>query len=301
MPGQLPPLHGLEAFEAAARHESFALAANELAVSQATISSRIRTLERHLGHPLFERLPRGVRLTERGRAFLPSVRDAFEQMVGSTAAVFGSSRNSHLTVRAPVAYNALWLPRVLERFTSEHPGIGVTATSSIFTAMLSAEDVDLEMWLGNGSWPGYRNELLFNDPFIVVASPGTAAGLSREPTPSAILELPLVHQIGSDHLWQRFADLVHEERNAHPSDVWVDSTIVAFGHVQASPRVALAQRRLAAPLVERGELVRLLDVEIAPTENVYVTVPHTETRAKAEALLLRDWLVASERAERFPD
>lgn len=288
---QLPPLLGLEAFEAAARHENFAAAASELSLSQATVSHRIRALEAHLGHPLFERLPRGVRLTERGRAYLPAIRDAFEQVLGSTAGVFGRPTEAELTVRAPVAYSVLWLPPLIEQFTIEHPNINITATSSIFTAMLSAEDVDVEMWLGSGSWPGFENRLLFDDPFIIVASPETARRLGADPGIEAVASQPIVHLMGSDDHWGKLLASVSRFRDPHPRDIRVDSTIVAFGHVVSSDSVALAQRRLAEPLIRRGELTRLLSVEAAASESLYLTIPQREERTRAEAVLFRDWLL----------
>ena len=98
---RLPPLNGLIAFEAAARTGNFARAAEELNLTQSTISHRVRMLERYLGYPLFERLPRGLRLTESGKAYLPSIRKAFEQIFSSTAGIFGRKDQGSLTVRAP--------------------------------------------------------------------------------------------------------------------------------------------------------------------------------------------------------
>ncbi len=297
MTGQLPPLLGLEAFEVSARYESFAAAATELAVSQSTVSHRIRSLEAYLGHRLFERLPRGVRLTERGRAYLPSVRDAFEQVLGSTAGVFGQPTRVRLTMRAPVAYNALWLPPFVDRFTAEHPNIEITLTSSIFTAMLSAEDVDLELWLGSGSWPGFQNELLFNDPLIVVASPRTADTLVDGSDLDEVIRQPVAHVMGSEDHWANLLSLVSRERPDVARDVRVDTSIVSLGQVLATERIALAPRRLVETLIRRGDLVQLLDVEVAPVESLYLTVPQRDTRAKAQALLFRDWLLERGRPE----
>lgn len=291
MTAHLPPLLGLEAFEVSARHESFAAAAAELAVSQSTVSHRIRALESHLGHSLFERLPRGVRLTERGRAYLPSIRDAFEQVLGSTAGVFGQRSAVKLAMRAPVAYNTLWLPPFVERFNAEHPSIEITATSSIFTAMLSAEDLDLELWIGSGSWPGFQNELVFNDPLVIVASPSTAQLLGPDVDIGEVINLPLVDVIGSEDHWTKLLKTLDLSRSHNAQDVRVDSTIVALGYVTTSNRIALAQRRLVEPLIQRGHVSRLLTLEIPTAESVYLTIPQREQRAKAEALLFRDWLL----------
>ena len=77
MSDRLPPLNALRAFEAAARHLSFAKAADELAVTPAALSYQIRNLEDILGVKLFERRNRAVLLTETGQLALPKIRAGF--------------------------------------------------------------------------------------------------------------------------------------------------------------------------------------------------------------------------------
>src|SRR4026207_2599324 len=81
----LPPLNGLRAFEAAARHMSFTDAADELPVPQAAISHQVRGLEQRLGLKLFVRRNRSLLLSEAGQAYLPAVRAAFGQLNEATA------------------------------------------------------------------------------------------------------------------------------------------------------------------------------------------------------------------------
>lgn len=95
----LPPLPGVQAFEAAARLGSFAAAASELHLSPAAVSQRIRSLETHLGVPLFERLARSVELTELGRAYLPAVRESLDDLAAATVGLFAPARREQLTVR----------------------------------------------------------------------------------------------------------------------------------------------------------------------------------------------------------
>ena len=75
---RLPPLNGLRAFEAAARHLSFTRAADELGVTPGAVSQQVKSLEGALGITLFRRLPRSLILTEEGEAYLPSIASAFE-------------------------------------------------------------------------------------------------------------------------------------------------------------------------------------------------------------------------------
>lgn len=72
---RLPPLNALRAFEAAARGGGFTAAARELGVTPAAVSQHVAALEAHLGVKLFRRLPRGLQLTDAGRAYLPGLEE----------------------------------------------------------------------------------------------------------------------------------------------------------------------------------------------------------------------------------
>lgn len=85
MSDRLPPLTALRAFEAAARHMSFAKAAEELHVTPAALSFQVKSLEEHLGEPLFHRLNRAVELTEAGKTLAPGTRDGFERLSAAWA------------------------------------------------------------------------------------------------------------------------------------------------------------------------------------------------------------------------
>ena len=81
---ELPPLECLRYFEAAARHENFVRAAEELGVTPGAVAHRIRMLESHLRAPLFDRYPRGVGLNPRGRQYHGDVHRILEDIRRST-------------------------------------------------------------------------------------------------------------------------------------------------------------------------------------------------------------------------
>src|SRR6195952_3319068 len=81
---RLPPLNGLRAFEAAARHLSFTRAADELGVTAGAVSQQVKSLEGALGITLFRRLPRSLILTDEGEAYLPSITSAFDLISRAT-------------------------------------------------------------------------------------------------------------------------------------------------------------------------------------------------------------------------
>jgi LysR family transcriptional regulator, glycine cleavage system transcriptional activator len=76
----LPPLNALRAFEAAARHLSFKLAAHELHVTPAAVGQQVKALEARLGVRLFERLHKQLILTAAGQAYLPGISDGFRRI-----------------------------------------------------------------------------------------------------------------------------------------------------------------------------------------------------------------------------
>src|SRR3981189_2008847 len=81
----LPPLNALRAFEAAARHLSFKLAAHELHVTPAAVGQQVKALETRLGVRLFERLHKQLMLTAAGRAYLPEISDGFRRIADATS------------------------------------------------------------------------------------------------------------------------------------------------------------------------------------------------------------------------
>ncbi len=288
MQDRLPPLLALQAFEAAARHENFAAAAQELNLSQSAVSHRVRALERHLGYSLFERLPRGLRLTEMAKAYLPSLRRAFEEILGSTSGVFGQAGAATLTVRAPVSYSALWLPQTIAGFLALYPHIRVRLASSIWPDKLAAGEADVDIRLGYGQWPGYEAQFLLRDALVMVCRPTERR---KSLTVRELTRRPLVHVMGGEDHWRRFFAAAELSRSAQASDLHVDSSITAAEIAAQSKRLALIQERLAAPYLEQGRLRLAVSRSIKVDEALYVLLAETSRRRKPEAILLRDWLL----------
>jgi len=282
----LPPLLALQAFEAAARHENFTAAAEELHLTQSAVSHRIRTLEAHLGYPLFERLPRGLRLTESAKAYLPSIRRAFEDILGSTSGVFGPRSESVLIVRAPVSYTALWLSNEIGGFTGAYPGIEVRLTSSVWADKLAPGETDVDLRLGYGQWPGYEAAFLLRDPVIPVCRAGAAGGDLR-----AIAEQPLIHVIGTEDQWARLFAGHRIERPHNPADIRVDSSVAAAEIAAVTDRPALIQSRVAEHYIRQGRLQPASGETLAVDQALYVLLAETAERRKPEATLFRSWLL----------
>src|ERR687886_3096556 len=118
---RLPPLNALKAFEAAARHESFTQAAQELCVTQGAVSHQVKALEAELGIKLFNRERQRLVITEAGREYLIVLRDAFDRIAMGTERLTQRQRAGVLTVSTSPDFAAKWLVHRLGRFVEMYP------------------------------------------------------------------------------------------------------------------------------------------------------------------------------------
>ena len=125
MSDRLPPLTALRAFDAAARHMSFARAAEELNVTPAAISHQIKGLEDFTETPLFRRLTRALELTDAGTRALPLLTEGLDKLAEAANEIFHDVRPNVLTVTTPPSFAAKWLVPRLDRFQRAHPDINV--------------------------------------------------------------------------------------------------------------------------------------------------------------------------------
>jgi LysR family glycine cleavage system transcriptional activator len=294
----LPTLTWLRAFEAAARTSSFTAAAAELNLTAGAISYQIRALEAHLGFSLFERLPRGVKLTPMGVAYLPPVRKAFEELADSTAGLFGGSERLQITVHAPVSLAALWLAPKLPQFSLANPSIDVRLSSVIWDKAVLDEATDLEIRYGAGHWHGYRSERLMSRSILAVCCPALLRSPQSNGAAEVLLTQQPIHIMGYEKHWltvrqalglAQVPELGSAPASAGPT---VDTTIAALELAAAGAGVALAHDVFLGAYFATGRLVKVLEREFADEDSYYVITPERPQRIRREVQLFRDWLVA---------
>ena len=149
----LPPLNALRAFEAAARHLSFKLAAHELHVTPAAVGQQVKALEARLGVQLFERLHKQLILTAAGQAYLPGISEGFRHIAEATSQLKPAGAvQLHLGVHGAVELRRLGLAE----FRSAHPDIGLRVLQPAGLHELVEGKVDLLIGRGVSHHPGYR-------------------------------------------------------------------------------------------------------------------------------------------------
>lgn len=289
----LPNLAWLRSFEAAARTSSFAAAATELRVTAGAISYQIRALEAHLGFSLFERLPRGVRLTAMGVAYLPPVRKAFEELADSTLGLFGGSERVQISVHAPVSFAALWLAPRLPAFNAANPGIDIRLTSVIWDNAVPDEATDLEIRYGMGHWHGYRAEHLLNQNIVAVCSPALLQSVRLRGEAQSLVPQHLIHIMGYENHWLKVRQgLGLDNAGASPGPT-VDTTLAALELASSGAGCALAHRLFLDAYLSTGRLVAAIDREFADDNSYFVVTPERPQRPRREVQVCRDWLIGA--------
>ncbi len=187
---RLPPLTALRAFEAAGRHMSFAKAAEELFVTPAALSYQIKSLEQHLGTPLFRRLNRAVELTDAGRTLRPGVAAGFDALIQAVRSLERLTGGTVLTVTAGPGFTAKWLAPRFFRFAEAHPGIELRFVASLRMMDFDRDGIDAAIRFGSGIDTGAYSETLADDWVMPVCTPDLAETLKG---PADLADQTLIH------------------------------------------------------------------------------------------------------------
>lgn len=286
----LPPMTTLVAFEAASRHGSFKTAAAELNVTPGAVSHQIKALESELGVALFERVHRGVMLTEEGQDLFTAVQGAFQGMSRSLAQIKRSETERALTVAATTAVSALWLTPRITRFWRERPDIRVNQVVSDTRVEGSGPDLIIEYGKATGRIGATRK--LFTDVLVPLAAPDFVASRPM-PELAALAAMPLIHMTAPNTTWTTwkhwFAALGYDGPLARGTRV--NNYMIALQAAQDGVGVVLGWKRLVAPFLEDGSLAVFGGYELPAPSSFYIT--RSPKSAGEESVdLLERWLLS---------
>jgi len=292
MSRRLPPLNALRAFEAAARHRSFARAAAELHVTPAAVSQQIKQLEAVLNVVLFKR-GKTLVLSDAAGTAMPLLSEAFDRLELAVNRLRGGNAPGPLVISTPPTFAARWLIPRLDDFHAQHPEIELRLLATRRIVDFSVEDVDMALRFSAGPFPGLHVEKLMSEALVPVAAPALAAGIKK---PSDLLSCTLLH------------DESHDWDPAYPSwETWLASLgvdvdkplrIRHFGDANlvieaaaAGLGVGLAWQSLVADELRAGRLVRILDKSVATNNAYHLVVPPNRLHLDKVAAF-RNWILA---------
>lgn len=296
---RLPPLRSIQAFESAARHLSFKIAAEELNVTPTAISHQIRSLEDHLGVRLFHRLPRSLKLTPAGTAYAPLVRQAFETLSEASLALQSDDVDGEIVITTTTSLAGQWLGPRLPRLRERYPGLAVRISSTDEVADFVRSGIDLAIRYGFGDYPDMHVAWVLDDYVAPVCAPGFAVDPGA---PERLLDAPLINYEWSgfseiDPSWVRWFHMAgvkdcRPEQLVTYTDERLCLQAAAEGH-----GVALVSLIAAARDLEAGRLVVPFQVRLK-NKSYYLVCPES-TAGQSKVRAFEDWLL--EEADMFRD
>lgn len=289
---KLPPLNGLRAFEAAARHLSFTRAAEELCVTQGAISRHILILEEILGLQLFLRQHRHIELTPEGARYLTSVRNAFEELHEATQQLASSSAPNTLNIKLLGTFAQRWLMPRLGEFNTQHPDITVRVTVSHYFANYGEQDIDASVEYGAGNWTGLVSERLYGEVIVPVCSPRLASGL---PPPRRAEELSrhvFLHSIHRPDFWRQWLTDAGVANVPIEGGLRFENSALVYQAAREGLGIAIAHVAFVEDDLASGRLIIPINRPIANPVGYYLVYPANKLKQKKLAAF-RKWILAA--------
>jgi LysR family glycine cleavage system transcriptional activator len=198
---RLPSTLALQAFEAAARHESYTRAAQELCLTQGAVCRQIASLEAYVGVPLFQRVRRGVRLTDAGLRYGRMVRQQLEAIERDTLSIMAYQAGGVLELAVVPTFATRWLLPRLGDLRQACPGLQVNMTTRTRPFLFEDTEFDAALYSGDPRWAGTQARFLMRENPVPVCSPH----LARGPLEAAdIARLPLLQQSTRPTAWREW-------------------------------------------------------------------------------------------------
>ena len=293
---RLPSLNALRAFEAVARHLSFARAAEELFVTTAAVAQQVRLLEDEIGSPLVERAGRGLKLTESGAAGADTLADGFATLARGARAMREARGRRFLVINSSASFAATWLVGRIGKFKWAHPEIDMLVDANPLEDPLDRGAVDAMIRWGAGDFLGLAQTLLFKEDVFPVCAPALAEGPHPLRTPQDLKAHTLLHLEWNPSCpswptwkdWLRTADAGSVDASGGVFFNQMSMAIVAAAQGQG---VALSSLATAADDLASGRLVAPFATSV-PTPFGYYFLCRPEDADTPRIKALREFLVA---------
>jgi DNA-binding transcriptional LysR family regulator len=283
---KIPSTTALISFEAAARHESFTKAAQELSLTQGAICRQIASLEEFLSVELFRRSRRGVKLTEAGLSYSRRVATQLDAVERDTLSVMGQQGANVIELAVVPTFGTQWLLPRLKNFQRLHPDVTVNLTNRTRPFLFADTEFDAAIYFGDADWSGTESHRLMGENPVPVCSPhllGSRDSLSAED----IAELPLLQQTTRPYAWRQ----------------WFNTLGLNVVRDMTGPRYELFSMLAQAAMHEMGLALIppfLIQRELAE-KRLVIANPHALSSIKAYYLMIPERKVESASLRAFRD
>ena len=276
----IPPLQTLVCFDAAARHESYTRAAQELSVTQSAVSRQIATLETFLGVALFRRTRHGVALTARGATYARQITKRLQAMERDTLdAMAHQGEGGSLALAAVPTFATRWLIPRLSDFARQQPDVVVHIETRTRPFLFSDAEFDAALYAGTpaqvASWAGTRAVLLLREDVVPVCSP-TLLPHGKAVAAAAVEKLPLLQQSTRPDGWRQWFDAQQVDAPQARSGPRYELFSMLANAATHGLGVALMPTMLIEDELARGDLVVACDKPLSGERNYYLVTPEQE-------------------------
>jgi putative choline sulfate-utilization transcription factor len=283
----------LRGFEAAARLRSFTAAAIELGTTQPAISQQIKRLEEQLATRLFDRIYRGIELTDAGEILFNHVQAGLQSMDAGLALITQQRQHEVLQVATDFAFAAYWLMPRLHRFHKQNPDVDVSLVTSERSHSMLRADIDVAVLFGDGRFKQGESHWLFSEEVFPVCSPQLLAGRTLPMANEALRDYPLLHLRGEGgNNWFDWAGVFRALNIAQapaPGQLRFDNYTLLIQAAIAGQGVAIGWRHLVDDLLEQGLLCRPVEAAAISAYGYYIVLPQRKRRVQIVQRFV-DWL-----------
>jgi LysR family glycine cleavage system transcriptional activator len=289
---RLPPLNAVRAFEAAARHMSITLAADELNVTPGAVSRQIMALEEALGLQLLKRGHRQISLTRQGAEYFRAAASALEALREATRKVKRRTQRKQLKIRAYTTFAMRWLIPRLSGFHAAHPGIEVLLKASLEPVDFRKEDIDGAIRLGDGRWPGSHAWRLVPNILAPVASPALLKAGPRLKRPADLAQHTLLHTIARPDDWGYWLEAAGAGKLVDArAGMTFESSAMSLAAAIEGQGVAMAQMFLVEKDLAEGRLALPFKKTVDMGEFTYYLLTPEHREEPAHMTAFRLWLL----------
>jgi len=282
----------LRAFEAAARLESFTLAAKELHLTQSAISHQIRELEDYFGKSLFLRKNRKVEPTAEGRRLLDSLSRVFDVIEAACNEVTLAPSSQVLALHCSPSFAAKWLSPRLPEFIKDNPDITIRLTSGAEPIdLLRNQEIDIAIsYQFSHEGPGITSLSLGEEKIVPLCAPELIdAGI---PIEELMSKLTLIESSLNHHTWEKWFE-IHHLKNPSTRKMSFDRAALSVSAAVDGIGAVLESVRFAERELSRGELVELGQGIFLPTiDRTHFLSFKSNTKNSPKIKLFKEWLCA---------
>ena len=284
----IPSLASLQAFEAIARRQSFALAASELHLTPSAVSHQMTKLEGLLGVKLFERNVKGIALTPAGAAYLRRVSGALAALSAATQEVRQGGRHG-MYVHASPSFASLWLMPRISEFTRDNPDIALFVSASPSHSDFQLGLVDIDIRYGVPNWQHLVIEPLATEAIQPLASPDFLQA-HRIRQKRDLLQLPLIQSTVNRVQWSDWFAAQGVEASPERVELSFDRAMMSLDAAVQGLGVALESAWLAESYLRQGVLQPVFSRQASvPIQAHFAVYPQRNANRPAVVQFLK-WL-----------